>query len=195
MIHTYAHLDRVARGAQGKFMEKLRREAAQKRYKEKAPPLTGAALLERETGFEPATSTLARSHSTTELLPLVLSFYSTCALRSKLLHLHTRTAPALHSRYCRPVRFPIQQCTVPCFCSTMSSGSGWHEPCHHTCDQSLEHIERSEPAGVWDHSQDQNRWMMRSEQIAKAGCCRFTRRFAFGRSTSADRWRTIRRQK
>lgn len=26
--------------------------------------------LERETGFEPATSTLARSHSTTELLPL-----------------------------------------------------------------------------------------------------------------------------
>src|SRR5271166_2340871 len=34
--------------------------------------------LERETGFEPATSTLARSHSTTELLPLVLSFYSTC---------------------------------------------------------------------------------------------------------------------
>ncbi len=34
--------------------------------------------LERETGFEPATSTLARSHSTTELLPLVASFYSTC---------------------------------------------------------------------------------------------------------------------
>src|SRR6516164_7156817 len=28
--------------------------------------------LERETGFEPATSTLARSHSTTELLPLDL---------------------------------------------------------------------------------------------------------------------------
>ena len=26
-------------------------------------------LLERETGFEPATSTLARLHSTTELLP------------------------------------------------------------------------------------------------------------------------------
>ena len=25
--------------------------------------------MERETGFEPATSTLARSHSTTELLP------------------------------------------------------------------------------------------------------------------------------
>ena len=29
-------------------------------------------ILERETGVEPATSTLARSHSTTELLPLVL---------------------------------------------------------------------------------------------------------------------------
>jgi hypothetical protein len=28
--------------------------------------------LERETGFEPATSTLARSHSTTELLPPLL---------------------------------------------------------------------------------------------------------------------------
>ena len=27
-------------------------------------------FVERETGFEPATSTLARSHSTTELLPL-----------------------------------------------------------------------------------------------------------------------------
>ena len=27
-------------------------------------------LVERETGFEPATSTLARLHSTTELLPL-----------------------------------------------------------------------------------------------------------------------------
>ncbi len=28
-------------------------------------------LLERETGVEPATSSLARKHSTTELLPLV----------------------------------------------------------------------------------------------------------------------------
>ena len=31
---------------------------------------TRKQILERETGFEPATSTLARSHSTTELLPL-----------------------------------------------------------------------------------------------------------------------------
>ena len=30
----------------------------------------GWQILERETGFEPATSTLARSHSTAELLPL-----------------------------------------------------------------------------------------------------------------------------
>jgi hypothetical protein len=30
------------------------------------------AKLERETGFEPATSTLARSHSTTELFPLTI---------------------------------------------------------------------------------------------------------------------------
>jgi hypothetical protein len=35
----------------------------------------GVKYLERETGFEPATSTLARSHSTTELLPLGSSDY------------------------------------------------------------------------------------------------------------------------
>ncbi len=32
--------------------------------------LLNAEKMERETGFEPATSTLARSHSTTELFPL-----------------------------------------------------------------------------------------------------------------------------
>ena len=37
-----------------------------------------AVLMERETGFEPATSTLARSHSTTELLPLAVFDYSQC---------------------------------------------------------------------------------------------------------------------
>src|ERR1019366_9735867 len=36
----------------------------------------GRQILERETGFEPATSTLARSHSTTELLPLAALNYS-----------------------------------------------------------------------------------------------------------------------
>jgi hypothetical protein len=48
----------------------------------------GDRNLERETGFEPATSTLARSHSTAELLPLVLSFYSTCAIAATSLHPH-----------------------------------------------------------------------------------------------------------
>ncbi len=40
-----------------------------------ALPLGYAApkKMERETGFEPATSTLARSHSTTELFPLNLN--------------------------------------------------------------------------------------------------------------------------
>ena len=36
---------------------------------------TSERRLERETGFEPATSTLARSHSTTELFPLEPSKY------------------------------------------------------------------------------------------------------------------------
>ena len=34
--------------------------------------IIGRAFLERETGVEPATSSLARKHSTTELLPLSL---------------------------------------------------------------------------------------------------------------------------
>src|SRR3954471_12639904 len=40
--------------------------------------------LERETGFEPATSTLARSHSTTELFPLTqkLSSYHRAQLET-----------------------------------------------------------------------------------------------------------------
>src|SRR5438309_1575887 len=44
------------------------------------------AYVERETGVEPATSTLARSRSTTELLPLALSFYCTCAFTDNSLH-------------------------------------------------------------------------------------------------------------
>ncbi len=44
--------------------------------KAKSPRRRGAQIeLERETGFEPATSTLARSHSTAELLPLGLCEY------------------------------------------------------------------------------------------------------------------------
>src|SRR5690348_7840785 len=38
-------------------------------------PRRGSETLERETGFEPATSTLARSHSTAELLPLCTHDY------------------------------------------------------------------------------------------------------------------------
>ncbi len=39
------------------------------------PRVSGREKVERETGFEPATSTLARSHSTTELFPLQPSSY------------------------------------------------------------------------------------------------------------------------
>jgi hypothetical protein len=42
--------------------------------------------MERETGVEPATSTLARSRSTTELLPLDVSFYCTCAFTDNSRH-------------------------------------------------------------------------------------------------------------
>src|SRR5437899_12628575 len=42
--------------------------------------MRGQKKLERETGFEPATSTLARSHSTTEFFPLDRLKYHTAAL-------------------------------------------------------------------------------------------------------------------
>src|SRR3954454_6436232 len=48
----------------------------QGRHANKKPSqAAGLGKLERETGFEPATSTLARSHSTAELLPLELFEY------------------------------------------------------------------------------------------------------------------------
>src|SRR5215510_3672006 len=40
--------------------------------------LSSLRTLERETGFEPATSTLARLHSTTELLPLRKLLFNLC---------------------------------------------------------------------------------------------------------------------
>src|SRR5882724_15653 len=43
---------------------------AQSHANKKPSRAAGLRKLERETGFEPATSTLARSHSTAELLPL-----------------------------------------------------------------------------------------------------------------------------
>src|SRR3954471_8284102 len=42
---------------------------AEHRTGQTRPASAGERKLERETGFEPATSTLARSHSTTELFP------------------------------------------------------------------------------------------------------------------------------
>jgi hypothetical protein len=58
-------------------LDQSRRAASSPEFNSLAPsslPWT-TGILERETGFEPATSTLARLHSTTELfpLPLVLS--------------------------------------------------------------------------------------------------------------------------
>ena len=47
--------------------------------------------MERETGFEPATSTLARSHSTTELFPLfgeISAYHSDLSLIKEAPH-HT----------------------------------------------------------------------------------------------------------
>ncbi len=45
-------------------------QIAEVNYRKLTEAKAGWEILERETGFEPATSTLARSHSTTELLPL-----------------------------------------------------------------------------------------------------------------------------
>ena len=45
------------------------RSPASRRQKCETPGQGPGASTERETGFEPATSTLARLHSTTELLP------------------------------------------------------------------------------------------------------------------------------
>src|SRR4026209_2531299 len=51
--------------------------------------------LERETGFEPATSTLARSHSTTELFPL---FGENSAYHSDLCPIKNADVCSRHSR-------------------------------------------------------------------------------------------------
>src|SRR5262249_41825084 len=48
---------------------RVRSASTTARLRRDNPPCTRAEKLERETGFEPATSTLARSHSTTELFP------------------------------------------------------------------------------------------------------------------------------
>src|ERR1044071_2786854 len=45
--------------------------------------MSGERRMERETGFEPATSTLARSHSTTELFPLATNPNGTTAFQGQ----------------------------------------------------------------------------------------------------------------
>src|SRR5438132_3347868 len=53
----------------------------QRALQQRAP---GTESVERETGFEPATSTLARSHSTTELLPLSSPIINEASERGKI---------------------------------------------------------------------------------------------------------------
>ena len=62
--------------------------------------------MERETGFEPATSTLARSHSTTELLPLrsLLDYIST-GDREQVTGYRERRGRHLRNRFCN--LFPV----------------------------------------------------------------------------------------
>src|SRR6185436_12644999 len=64
--------DRTGLWKSGEKPHRTRRGAAQARNTRRRGARREArrSRLERETGFEPATSTLARSHSTTELFPL-----------------------------------------------------------------------------------------------------------------------------
>src|SRR5258708_4847350 len=59
-----------------------------------SPEARAAKKLERETGFEPATSTLARSHSTTELLPLGSEIINYRCNQQALRHRVLRPAPS-----------------------------------------------------------------------------------------------------
>ena len=68
--------------------------------------------LERETGFEPATSTLARSHSTTELLPLVAPFYSSGILGDN-------SRQSRESREFLSLVAPFPHCIEPAFCTEL----------------------------------------------------------------------------
>ena|SRR5579864_6999960 len=86
--------------------------------------------LERETGFEPATSTLARSHSTTELLPLspfILQQFQFCA---------KFTAPVMHSRNVRRERFQAPQCTAPAHRVRLSA-HGHNAPSCQSCSSAV----------------------------------------------------------
>src|SRR5688572_32189176 len=59
--------------------------------------------LERETGFEPATSTLARSHSTTELFPPSTKTQSTTAVSAQARNGAAHEGPP-RSRHARSIR-------------------------------------------------------------------------------------------
>src|SRR5438445_7517001 len=67
----------------------------QRALQQRAP---GTESMERETGFEPATSTLARSHSTTELLPLSSPIINEASERGKINAITTGKAPELAAR-------------------------------------------------------------------------------------------------
>ena len=64
--------------------------------------------LERETGFEPATSTLARSHSTAELLPLSL------AVGREILRLRSGLRRADQTPRKRLRLLPLSKCDYKC---------------------------------------------------------------------------------
>ena len=79
--------------------ERSRRRRAASVGKVRRP--TRAKLnLERETGFEPATSTLARSHSTTELFPPERSTYHTAGVRFKIRARPTKVRLKPDATYC-----------------------------------------------------------------------------------------------
>jgi hypothetical protein len=65
----------------------------QRALQQRAP---GTESMERETGFEPATSTLARSHSTTEVLPLSSPIINEASERGKINAITTGKARGTH---------------------------------------------------------------------------------------------------
>ena len=75
----------------------------QRRVNATRPTYRGEKLLERETGFEPATSTLARSHSTTELFPPEPPKYHTAGVPFKS-DARLKPSPAIRSTPIRQIR-------------------------------------------------------------------------------------------
>ncbi len=69
--------------------------------------------MERETGFEPATSTLARSHSTTELLPLSSEHYKRVATARQTFEGNRLPLEPCVSSVSEGVPHPLMLTTVP----------------------------------------------------------------------------------